>query len=380
MKHPDWDPRDPLVLRDQRAAYDAMRDTCPIAYSEFLGWSVFRHADVETVLADPATYRSASSHTAVPNGMDPPQHTLYRSALEPFFARDLMRDFEPRCRAVATNLMSGLVERREMEFVWDFAEPFALRAICVFLGWHDSRWTDLQGWTHGNQDAALSRDREAGQALAEELTRHVKQELQLRKSASAPSEDVTTRLMSTQIDGRPLNDDELVSIVRNWIAGHGTVAAGLANLAFHIARNESLQTQLRCDPTLITQAVDEILRVDGPLVANRRTAGRAVDLGGQAIGANEKITLMWIAANRDETVFPNPDLIDLDRDQSQSLVFGAGIHDCVGAPLARLELRVALEELLAKTSSITLDPSCEPVRGVYPGNGFSALRIRLEPA
>ena len=95
---PDWDPRDPSVLRNQRLAYDEMRERCPVAHSNFLGWSLFRHEDIAGVLADPETYSSASKRRAVPNGMDKPEHTKYRSVLEPYFTPERMAAFEPVCR------------------------------------------------------------------------------------------------------------------------------------------------------------------------------------------------------------------------------------------------------------------------------------------
>ena len=108
---PDWDPRDPAVLADQRAAYDDLRERCPVASSDLLGWSLFRHADVVRVLDDPATFSNASRHPAVPNGMDPPEHTRYRRALEPFFDPEPMAAFEPRCREVARDHVGRLLER-----------------------------------------------------------------------------------------------------------------------------------------------------------------------------------------------------------------------------------------------------------------------------
>ncbi len=379
MQQPDWDPRDPEVLRDQRAAYDAMRATRPVAFSDFLGWSLFHHNDIAEVLAHPEIYRSGSPHRAIPNGMDPPEHTRYRDALVPFFDADQMVEFEPRCRAIAAQLAELAVGLDELEFVGEFAEPYALGAQCDFLGWPDVVWVHLQGWTHGNQEAALSRDRTAGKALAEELERYVDAAIRARKLARAPSDDLTSRLMATKVDGQPLSDSDLASILRNWIAGHGTVAAGLENLVYHLVSDQQLQRRLREDPTLIAAAVDEILRVDGPLVANRRTTSQAVEIGGRRIEKDSKLTLMWIAANRDNHAFPNAEDVQLDRDQQGNFVFGAGIHDCIGAPLARLELRVALEELLARTSEIELVDSQTAERSVYPSNGFSRLSVRLRP-
>ncbi len=381
MQHSDWDPRDPAVLHDQRAAYDGMRARCPVAYSDFLGWSLFRHGDIVAVLDDPATYSSASRHLAIPNGMDPPQHTIYRNALEPFFDEARMVEFMPRCRAIARELVDRSLPRRQLEFMTEFSEPFALRSECNFLGWRDDIWPDLQGWTHGNQEAALSRDRAAGKRLAEELAQHVTEEIRARRNGDDDrNDDLMSQLMTIEVDGRPLSDEALVSILRNWIAGHGTVAAGLGILVYHLAGDQDLQQRLRNDPSLIAAAADELLRVDDPLVANRRTTTRPVAIGGRQIDSGSNLTLMWIAANRDEREFVHPDTIDLDRNERASLVFGAGIHDCIGAPIARMELRVALEELLDRTGGIELVLSEAPVRNVYPGNGFASLPVLLHSA
>lgn len=376
----DWDPRASSVLCDQRAAYDEMRERCPVAYSDFLGWSLFRHHDVVDVVEDPATYSSVSRHLAIPNGMDPPEHARYCAVLEPYFTPAEMATFEPRCRQIAEQLMRKLDGRQEVEFVNEYAEPFAMQALCAFAGWPIETWEYLRGWTHGNQEAALSRDRAVGVVLAREFAGYVEQAIRSRRErGAAPSQDITAGLMATSVEGQPLSDEAIVSILRNWTAGQGTVAAGLSILMFHLAGHSALQRRLRDDQSLVAAAVDEILRVDGPLVANRRTTTRDVEIGGRQIGAGENLTLMWIAADRDPHAFDEPEAVRLDRDQQGNLLFGAGIHYCVGAPLARLELRVALETLLARTSVIEIGTVAPPVRTVFPSNGMLALPLCLRP-
>jgi cytochrome P450 len=144
----------------------------------------------------------------------------------------------------------------------------------------------------------------------------------------------------------------------------------------HVAHDIQLQDQLRQSPALIPAAIEEILRSDGPLVANRRTTTREVSIQGQAIPKDASLSLMWIAGNRDPRAFANPDAIKLERDTTASLVWGRGIHLCIGAPLARLEIRVALEELLARTTRIEA-VDAKPARKVFPGNGLAALHLRL---
>lgn len=129
----------------------------------------------------------------------------------------------------------------------------------------------------------------------------------------------------------------------------GTISAGVGILAHYVAEHGELQKQLRAEPNLLPPAIEEILRIFGPLVANRRFTTQPVEIGGRTTGEGERITLMWMSANRDKSVFDEPEQFRLDRDQSKSLLWGAGIHACPGAPLARLELRVFVEELLSGT-------------------------------
>jgi cytochrome P450 len=377
----DWDPRDERVLNDQCEAYDALRARCPVAYSDFLQWSVFRHADVRRVLEDHVTFSNrTSAHLSVPHGMDPPEHGAFRSLLEPFFTPERMQRFEPVCRSIAASAVDAFIGSRRGEFLADFAIPFAVQAQNASLGWPAELNESIRTWTQKNQAATLAGDRAATAAVAEEFARTVQALLEARRRSPSERDDVTACLMSARVKGRPLTDEELVSIFRNWTVGEVTsVAASLGILVQRLATDEALQARLRAEPELLPRACDEILRVCGPLVANQRVATRDVELGGRQIRAGERVTLMWPAANRDAEVFPAPAKVRLERDQAQSLLFGAGIHVCPGAPLARLELRVALEELLARSAGFELDPAEGACRtAVYPANGFSELRLRLK--
>lgn len=374
----DWNPRDPAVLHDQQLAYGRMRERCPVAFSEFLGWSIFRHEDVLRVLTAPDVFSSASAHRAVPNGMDEPDHSAYRTALEPFFTPERMAAFEPVCRSIARDLAARLPTGALVELIGAYIHPFALQAHCAFLGWPVEIWEDLHGWTHGNQDAGLARDPKTGAALAREFANLVGEELRDRRRIENRGHvDVTTELMTAEVHDQPLTEDDIISLLRNWTAGQGTVSAGIGLVVLRLVQDHALQATLRGTPDTISNAIDEMLRVDGPLVANRRTTTRAVEIGGRTIESGEKLTLMWIAADRDGRVFDDPDSVRLGRDQAQSLLFGAGIHDCLGAPLARLEMRVAVEELLARARSVELGPREALRRAVYPSNGLQALPVLL---
>lgn len=377
---PDWDPRSPAVLADQIAAYDAMRRRCPVAYSDYLGWSLFGHGDVVRALDDHDTFSSAvSSHLSVPSGMDPPRHAAYRALIEPHFEQRRVAAFEPPCRSISADLVAGLEKGVEIDLVARLARPFAVRVQCAYLGWPAALHEPLLQWVRKNHAATLTRDTAAMAAIALEFDVYIGDLLDARRAAGqAAPDDITTDLLRQEIDGRPLGDDEIVSILRNWTVGElGTIAACVGILAHYLAANPRVQRQLRDDLHLLPAAIDEILRLHAPLVSNRRVTTRPVEIGGRQIAAGERITLLWASANRDEAVFGDPDGFCLDRDPARNLLYGRGIHVCPGAGLSRLELRVVMEALLASTRWLDLAPGRPPTRAIYPAGGFSALPLLL---
>ena len=376
----DWDPLSEEVQRDQRAAYDEMRERCPVAHSDSLGWSLFRHEDVVRALNDPDTFSNAvSAHPAVPNGMDPPEHTEYRRISEPYFRPERIDAFEPTCRNIAAGLMHSLQERDETEFVSEFADGFAVQGQCAFLGWPAAMHEPMHQWTRRNNQSKRVEDRALTDRIAREFEGHVLELLAVRRAAGArASEDATTDLLRERVWGRPLRDDEIVSIVRNWTVGEiGTISAAVGILVHHLSQHVELQQRLRAQLSLLPAAIDEILRMHGPLVANRRITTRPVEIGGRQIGAGERVSLNWISANRDGRVFDDPQAFRLDRDPAANLLYGAGIHVCLGAPLARMELRVAMEELLARSTRIEPIPDRLSTCAVYPASGFGTLFLRI---
>ena len=376
----DWDPKSPDVQRDQRAAYDEMRRRCPVAYSDFMGWSLFRHEDVTRVILDHETFSSAvSQHLSVPSGMDQPEHTVYRRIIEPYFSAERMMAFEPVCRKLVMEHMRDLSACAEMEFMAEVALPFAVQVQCAFLGWPPTLHKTLLQWMDKSQAATLVQDRKAMSEIALEFESIIDNLLETRTAADAgPESDLTAALMHEKVWGRPLSNEELASILRNWTAGEiGTISAAVGILAHYLAEHRDLQNQLRAKPELLGTAVEEILRIHGPLVSNRRITTQPVEMGGRKIDAGERITLMWMSANRDERVFEEPDTFRLDRDQRKNLLWGAGIHVCPGMPLAQLEMRVFVEELLRQTNTVETIAEKKPILAVYPASGFATLPLRF---
>jgi len=375
-QHDDWNPLDESVLKDQRQGYDEMRERCPVAHSEFMGWSLFRHADIAMVLTNTETYSNVAQFLTIPNGMDPPVHERYREALAPNFDLEQMVRVESRLREIAAVLLGSTLTGSQVEFINAFVTPYTMKTLCAFLGWPEQQWEFLGNWVQGNQQAALNQDPVAGKSLAINFSEHVKANLNKHRDSTNIVNNATDMLLNTEVDDVRLNDDQIVSILRNWTAGHGTVAASLAILVLHLSQDDELQDRLRNDPSLIPAAIEEILRVDGPLVANPRTTTREVKIQGRSIAKGERLTLMWIAANRDPRAFDEPNSISIARNTDQGMVWGQGIHFCQGAPLARLEMRVVIEELLARTRRFELAGDV-PNRTVYPSNGLTALHLQV---
>lgn len=216
-------------------------------------------------------------------------------------------------------------------------------------------------------------------AIALEFDGYISQLLEARRRARpAAQEDITSGLLRERVRDRLLYHDEIVSILRNWTVGElGTITACVGVLCHYLAENPGLQQRLRKDSDLLPAAIDEILRTHAPLISNRRVATKPVEIGGRKIAAGERVTIMWASANRDEAVFDSPDEFRLDRDPEQNLLYGRGIHVCPGAQLARLELRVLMEEFLKRTDKVALAPVRQPTIAVYPASGFSSLPMLI---
>ncbi|WP_027329436.1 cytochrome P450 [Marinimicrobium agarilyticum] len=375
-KEYDWDPRSEEVLHHPLAAFDQMRTECPVAHSEYMGWSVFRHKDVLRVVEDHETFSNqVSQHRSVPNGLDKPEHTPYRALIEPYFSQARMAGFEPLCRELSENLIRTVLGRQAVDIIPELAENFALEIQCAFLGWPNHLQEPLRQWAHENQEATLAGNREAMNEIAQRFSRYIHDLLESRREQGewAP-DDVTTEIMNSRINGNPISENDIVSILRNWTVGEiGTIAASIGLLLQYLSEHLDLQDTLRREPERIPEAVEEILRIHGPLVTNRRRTTRPVTLGSRSVGSDERVTVNWVSANRDERVFPEPDRFRWGRDQSQNLLYGAGLHVCPGAPLARLELRVFLEELLAATNRVTPSIGKTPVNAHYPASGYQHL-------
>lgn len=375
---PRWEPRSVEVLADQLGTYDRLRSTCGLASSP-RGVTLFRHADVVGAANDPCRFSSSTTaRRSVPNAVDPPEHARWRTLLDPFFTPERMARLAPRVRAIADELVAGLPRGTTIDALAEIGRPLAVRVQADWLGWQGSE-DRLLAWMAENQAATRSGDRERTAAVAAAFDEIVRSQVELRRrlGAGAP-DDPTTELVTAHIDGRPLEEVEVVSILRNWTAGDlGSVAAALGVVIFFLATHPDVQQHLRADRSGLAAAVDEMVRIDDPFLTNRRVTTETVHIGGHELAAGTRVELNWASANRDEAVFGDPDAYRPAEHAPYNLVYGTGIHACPGRPLATLELVSTVKSLLSATSAIALGPDCAPVRETFPVGGWRELPIRL---
>lgn len=377
--HYDWNSRSPEVQEDQIAAYDSMRARCPVAHDEFMGYTLFKNEDVRYALEHPELFsnRVSTRHIAVPNGMDAPEHTAFRAINDKYFTPERMQAFEPQIREVVHQLVRDIPRGETVDIMGEFATRYAMRVQNAFMGWPESLEEALIAWMNKNRSATLKRDRAEIASVAVEFDGYIRALLDERR-ANPALQDVTAELLHDRVElpgqkPRVMTDEEIVSLIRNWTVGElSTVSAIVGVIVNFLGEHQGEADRLRQHPEYIGHAVEEILRLQDPLVANRRITTADVEVGGRTIPAGCPVTINWTSANRDEGAFE--DALDYrpDRDQSMNLTYGAGIHVCPGAPLARLELRVLVEELLAATESITVEST---VNAQFPVAGYSSVKV-----
>ena len=346
-------------------------------------WGVFTYEDVVKVAGD---YKTFSSVTPRPGGervlpleVDPPEHAQYRRMMNPPFAPDKIDAAEKEIRPLAAAMVETLVEEGEGEFA-DFAYEFAIRALCSFLKIDDVHWTYIREWHHKlfyELDANVPGRPGRDEIVAEFIPFMLGIVNDRRQN---PGDDAITAIIDGEIDGAPLDDVGVVGLtVALFMAGFATTTGGMGNLVGRVANDPELQSYLRAHPERVADAVEESLRIDAPQQAMHRVCAKDTELGGKEIKAGEYVQLNYGSANVDECKWANAAKFDLDReDKHQHLAFGRGIHKCYGAPLARMEMRVLLEELLARTESFAIAGPIE--RLTWPGQKMDKLPLSFVPA
>jgi cytochrome P450 len=344
-------------------------------------WHVVDHQGVSAVLGDPATYSSDMTPIAPTQedfeafrqgnfvGMDPPEHRKLRTLVSQAFTPRVVHGLAPRIEEVCARLLDDVADRDRFDLVDALAYPLPIIVIAELLGVPAEDHRLFQEWAGtlfgGDQlgdsldMADLERALEAIAPTVREMNGYVLDHIRHRRAR--PGDDLTSRLLTAEVDGTRLADQEIVGFVALLlVAGHITTTALLGNAMVAFDRHPGALAALRENPDRLPDAVEEVLRWLPPFPELGRRTTRAVVLGGHHIPADTLLMVHLGAANRDPSRFPSPDVFDVARSPNPHLTFGHGIHFCFGAPLARLEARIALQMLMERFSGIAV-PSYDDV-------------------
>jgi cytochrome P450 len=349
--------------------YARLRAEAPVVRNPTLGfWVVSRHADVTSVSRDPDTFCSGkgvmvfeigNEYPTPPTIMhtDPPDHTRYRSLVQPGFRPKFMRGLEDSVRARTKTLVDRLEPGVPVDIVSELAVPLPLQVISDLLGIPEADWPRFFRWSEAVIPGATDWPEEERQALSGEMVEYLLAAAGARRAS--PSSDIVSELAAAEIDGDRLSDAELAMfLVQLLVAGNETtrnmVSGGLSEFAETPGEWAALRARVaESAPRALAIATEEMLRWTTPVVSFMRTATRDAVLGEQHISAGDPVLMLYASANRDEAVFgSSADRFESGRDPNPHLAFGFGAHFCIGAALARLEGRIVLEELLARFSSV----------------------------
>jgi cytochrome P450/acyl carrier protein len=366
-------------------AYDWLRDNAPLYQLDALPmWVVSRHSDIETILHDHTTYASdLGMHVPLMSMVmkDAPDHTRLRQTVNRAFTPRAVQHLAPRITQIAQALLDAAPAA--MDFVQAYANPLSVTVICEMLGVPlDQR----DGMNRYARDALLASFAATGmgspELLAEAevgLTKLMAiMDAAIERHLAEPRDNIISSLVAEEAKG-VLTRGELRNLCALLlIGGHETTANLIASGACILAETPLLWQRLQADPALIGKFVEELARMRPPLQRIARRTTRPVALAGITLPANTLLMLFPGSANRDRARWNDPDTLDLQRDARGHLGFGGGVHACPGAPLARMEARIAFEVLLARSASLRLDPGARaiPVAGYAAGNlGWNLLPL-----
>lgn len=379
---PDWDPLAPDVVADPVTVQRRLREHCPVAWTERHGgfWSLFRYADIVAATKDPGSFAQGRPQRGTPRPpleVNPPLHSTYRQLLNPYFDRAAVLASTASVRSVIDDLLAPLVAAGGGDLAASFTYPLPTRVLCAFLHLPDEAWLlldELSNQIYLNEEGRGGKPElvEAAEARLQDFALRLVDDR--RAAPLDPRDDLVSGLIAAEVDGRPLTDDEIVQVLRLlFVAGHNSTTSSLGICLLRIAQSEEVQDRLRADPGLIPGAVSEFLRHETPVMAMPRTVTHDLEIGGRQLGEGDQAFLVWASGNRDPEVFDDADECVIDRRPNPHLVFGRGIHACIGRGLAEMELRVAIEEVLARTRWLSLAGPVE--RTSWVRFGVSSLPV-----
>lgn len=353
-----------FYANDPHPHFQWMREHAPVYWDEASRvWGITRYEDLLTVAKDPRTFcNSGSIRPDTPPmpymiDLDDPEHKRRRNLVNKGFTVRRVAEREPRIREICVELINRVQQRRRFDFVMEFAAWLPLIVIGDMLGVDAAHYPNLLRWSDDMLRGTGTADPEIMQRASNafiEYNAYQRAVIEDRQ-ARAQQTDLVSILVHAEIDGEKLNQDQvLMESLLILIGGDETTRHVITGGMYQLLKHPDQLRMLAADPTKIPTAVEEMLRWVTPIQNMARTATRDVELHGQQIREGDKLLLLYPSANRDEAVFDDPFRFDVERDPNEHLAFGFGAHFCLGASLARLELRVMFEELLARMPNLEL--------------------------
>ena len=370
----DFDHTDPRWVADPYPIWDELRSRCPVAHSERYGgtWLPLRHEDVAAVAYDTEHFTSRSvvvsevrpgpEDLPAPIGLappitsDPPFHAVARRLLLPAFSPKRIQALEPLTRDLCVELLDATAGRSVVDAAVDYAEHIPLRVIVGMLGFPQEDADIFRRFIRMVLED-VDQSAEERQALVEQGELDEYMDARIAEHIADPQDDLTTFLLDAELDGRKLDPEHVRgTMVLLMIAGIDTTWSAIGAALWHLAQHPADRRRLAAEPDLVPTAVEEFLRAYAPVTMARLVA-RDFDFRGRSLKEGDWLLLPFPAANRDPEFFPDADKVLIDRTDNRHAAFGLGIHRCIGSNLARMELRVALEEWMKRYPEFDLaDP------------------------
>jgi pimeloyl-[acyl-carrier protein] synthase len=392
-----FNPMDPEFLADPYPTYHRLRTEDPVHQSPLGFWVLTRYEDVSAVLRDPrfikeplAALVAARFGVDVPRGMglsmldrDPPDHTRLRALVSKAFTPRVVEGLRPRIREIVDGLIARAQAVGTMDLIEEFAYPIPVNVICEMMGVPIEDHERFKGWSldiaRGLDSVWLPPDSEVPRrsAAARHAISGYFRELIAARRAS-PRGDLLSALIAAEEAGDKLSEEELVATcILILIAGHETTVNLIGNGVLALLRHPDELDRLRRTPALITSAVEELLRYDGPVQRTARVASDEATIGGRTIRKGDMVMPFIGAADRDPAQFPDPDRLDLSRGDNRHLAFGWGIHFCLGAPLARVEGQIAIDALVQRLPRLALVGDAPEYRQSLTLRGLKTLPVKF---
>jgi cytochrome P450 len=365
-----FDHLSPELARELHPALARARQRCPVARSDAYDggfWVATTYGDVLEVAQDWETFsselgitvpqvRHTSTFKVLPVGIDPPLHREFKRLINAYFTPSAVLPWERATRQLVNRLIDTFIEKGQCDFMAEFARPFpGLAFFELALHAPPEDLEEVNYYASMASRTNLPESRQCLVKLGQWIGRFVEQ-----RATQGRRDDVVDAVMHARIDGRPITAEEVVGTVQLLVLGGLDTTAGvLGSAMLRFSRYPEIPALLRERPALIPNAVEELLRLDGSFICVARTARYATQVDGHDIAAGEQVLIYWASANRDESEFGHPDVFDLNRPRNRHIAFGAGPHRCAGSNLARMNLRVALEEVLTRLRDIRLQPGFE---------------------